>query len=62
MLEAVAFPGRRGYVGRMSGPAAERHIHPLLKLLLEVGPIAVFFLAYRLAPVPEGLGAGERQL
>ena len=46
----------------MSGPAAERHIHPLLKLLLEVGPIAVFFLAYRLAPVPEGLGAGERQL
>ena len=32
-----------------------RRIHPLLKLALEVGPIAVFFLAYRLAPVPEGL-------
>ena len=46
----------------MSGPAAERHIHPLVKLLLEVGPIAVFFLAYRLAPVDEGLSTGERQL
>ena len=34
---------------------AERAIHPLLKLALEVGPIAVFFLAYRMAPVPEGL-------
>jgi intracellular septation protein len=40
----------------------ERHIHPLLKLALEVGPIAVFFLAYRLAPVPEGLETAERQL
>ena len=39
-----------------------RHIHPLVKLVLEVGPIAVFFLAYRLAPVPDGLGASERQL
>ena len=41
---------------------ADRHIHPLLKLALEVGPIAVFFLAYRLAPVPEGLETTERQL
>jgi intracellular septation protein len=41
---------------------SERHIHPLLKLVLEVGPIAVFFLAYRMAPVPEGLGVAERQL
>jgi intracellular septation protein len=41
---------------------AERHIHPLLKLTLEVGPIAVFFLAYRWAPVPEGLETIERQL
>jgi intracellular septation protein len=40
----------------------ERHIHPLLKLFLEVGPIAVFFLAYRMAPVPDGLGDSERQL
>ena len=41
---------------------ASRSIHPLLKLVLEVGPIAVFFLAYRMAPVPEGLGTAERQL
>jgi intracellular septation protein len=46
----------------MSDPSAERRIHPLLRLLLEVGPIAAFFLAYRMAPVPEGLGPGERQL
>ena len=39
-----------------------RHINPLLKLALEVGPIAVFFLAYRMAPVPEGLSDSERQL
>lgn len=39
-----------------------RTIPPLLKLALEVGPIAIFFLAYRLAPVPEGLAATERQL
>jgi intracellular septation protein len=41
---------------------ADRHIHPLVKLALEVGPIAVFFLAYRLAPVPEGIPDAERQL
>jgi len=46
----------------MPAAMAERHIHPLLKLALEVGPIAVFFLAYRLAPVPEGLETTERQL
>ena len=28
-----------------------RPIPPLVKLALEVGPIAIFFLAYRLAPV-----------
>lgn len=39
-----------------------RSINPLLKLALEVGPIAVFFLAYRWAPVAEGLGVAERQL
>jgi intracellular septation protein len=48
--------------GRMPEPTVERHIHPLLKLALEVGPIAVFFLAYRMAPVPEGLSVAERQL
>ena len=41
---------------------SERTIHPLLKLALEVGPIAIFFLAYRMAPVAEGLDATERQL
>lgn len=39
-----------------------RKLHPVLKLVLEVGPIAAFFLAYRMAPVPEGLPAAERQL
>ena len=41
---------------------AARHINPVLKLVLEVGPIAVFFLAYRMAPIPEGLADSERQL
>ncbi len=41
---------------------SERHINPILKLVLEVGPIAVFFLAYRWAPVPDGLSDTERQL
>jgi len=41
---------------------AARTIHPLLKLALEVGPIAIFFLAYRMAPVDEGLAVAERQL
>lgn len=52
------FARRRGYDAGM----AERHIHPLLKLALEVGPIAVFFLAYRWAPVGSGLEVAERQL
>ena len=46
----------------MSGAMSGKKIHPLLKLVLEVGPIAVFFLAYRLAPVAEGLQLEERQL
>lgn len=46
----------------MSSQRPERTIHPLLKILLEVGPIAVFFLAYRMAPLPEGLSDSERQL
>ncbi len=41
---------------------AERHINPILKIVLEIGPIVVFFLAYRLAPVPDGLTDSERQL
>lgn len=39
-----------------------RTINPILKLILEVGPIGVFFLAYRWAPVAEGLETSERQL
>jgi intracellular septation protein len=39
-----------------------RTLNPVLKLVLEVGPIAVFFLAYRMAPVPEGLDTAARQL
>ncbi|MEM8572389.1 MAG: septation protein A [Pseudomonadota bacterium] len=41
---------------------SERKINPILKIVLEIGPIAVFFLAYRWAPVPEGLETTERQL
>lgn len=40
----------------------ERTLNPLLKLALEIGPIAVFFLAYRWAPVDAGLTLEERQL
>ena len=46
----------------MSRAMTTRSIHPLVKLALEIGPIAVFFLAYRWAPVPEGLPVTERQL
>ncbi|MFT3972256.1 MAG: septation protein A [Amaricoccus sp.] len=46
----------------MSLAMPARHINPILKLVLEVGPIVVFFLAYRLAPVPDGLSVSERQL
>lgn len=37
-------------------------IHPLLKLALELGPIMIFFLAYRWANVPESASDEERQL
>jgi intracellular septation protein len=46
----------------MQRAMAARHVNPIVKLVLEVGPIAVFFLAYRLAPLPDGLGDSERQL
>jgi len=36
--------------------------NPILKLVLEMGPIIVFFLAYRMAPFPEGSSDDERQL
>lgn len=41
---------------------AKRRINPFLKLVLEVGPIGVFFLAYRWAPVEPGLTLEARQL
>jgi intracellular septation protein len=41
---------------------AGRTLHPLLKLALEVGPIGAFFLAYRFAPVDDGLAVVDRQL
>ena len=40
----------------------EKKKNPYVKLVLEVGPIILFFLAYRLAPFPEGAGDEERQL
>jgi len=46
----------------MSRAMTTRFIHPLVKLALEIGPIAVFFLAYRWAAVPDGLSMTERQL
>jgi intracellular septation protein len=41
---------------------AQRTIHPLLKLALEIGPIGVFFLGYRWATVDESLPVEEQQL
>lgn len=41
---------------------AKRRINPLLKLVLEVGPIGVFFLAYRWAPVEAEQTLEARQL
>jgi len=40
----------------------ERRTNPWLKLALEIGPIGVFFLAYRFAPVDPVLTEVERQL
>jgi intracellular septation protein len=42
--------------------AATKKINPILKLVLEIGPILVFFLVYRLAPVAEGVSSSEAQL
>ncbi|MBL4805848.1 MAG: septation protein A [Rhodobacteraceae bacterium] len=36
--------------------------NPIMKLVLEMGPIMVFFLSYKFAPSAEGLGDDERQL
>ncbi len=39
-----------------------KKLHPLLKMALELGPIMVFFLAYRWADVPEDATDEARQL
>ena len=41
---------------------AENKLNPFLKLVLEIGPIAVFFLAYRWAPTEAGATEAEAQL
>ena len=41
---------------------AERRIHPLVKLALEVGPIGIFFLASAWRPCRRALPDAERQL
>ena len=40
----------------------KKKIHPLLKLALEMGPIMIFFMAYKFATVPNGASDEERQL
>ncbi len=40
----------------------ENKQNPIVKLVLEIGPIMVFFLAYKFAPFPEGATSEERQL
>ncbi len=41
---------------------AEKKINPILKLVLEIGPIMVFFLSFRWANVPEGADDAAKQL
>ena len=40
----------------------KKKVNPVLKLALELGPILVFFLAYRWAAVPEGTPETQAQL
>jgi intracellular septation protein len=40
----------------------KKKIHPLLKLALEMGPIMIFFIAYKFATAPDGASDEERQL
>ena len=40
----------------------KKKIHPLSKLALEMGPIMVFFIAYKFATAPDGASDEERQL
>lgn len=41
---------------------AEKTQNPVLKMALEIGPIVLFFLAYRWAPISEGASDAEAQL
>ncbi len=41
---------------------ATKPMNPMLKLVLELGPIVIFFVAYRWANVPDGATEEERQL
>ena len=41
---------------------AEKEQNPIFKMALEIGPIVLFFLAYRWAPVSEGASDSEAQL
>ncbi len=41
---------------------AEKKINPIVKLVLELGPIMVFFLSFRWAPVAEGAEDMAKQL
>lgn len=40
----------------------EKKINPMVKMALELGPIILFFVAYKWATVPEGASAEETQL
>lgn len=40
----------------------KKTINPIVKLLLEMGPLMIFFLSYRWVNIPEGTGDEERQL
>lgn len=40
----------------------KKKVHPLLKMVLELGPIMIFFMSYKFATIPEGASDEERQL
>lgn len=41
---------------------SDKPMNPIVKFMLELGPIVVFFAAYRMASYPEGASEEERQL
>lgn len=40
----------------------KKTIHPIVKMVLEMGPLVLFFMSYRWANVPEGASEEDRQL